>query len=237
MSREVIKTIKGRRYRYSVESRLDVETGRRRAAWTYLGPLGKDGETRTPRPRGDVRARIVAAAMRLLEHRSPEHLTVSVIAKEAAVGVATLYRHFPRRIEIFNAAGEALFWDMSAVSDYLSSRLGSRVDERNGLRTWLHAQMHGLLRRPAAMRLFQFFAHGRRDEPPQRYMLATLLAERFRALDAAGIATIPEPSAVASATVLAMIGVLRGVIYQPELFQGDEVESAILLIGRAVFGA
>jgi hypothetical protein len=42
--------------------------------------------------------------------------------------------------------------------------------------------------------------------------------------------------ALASATVLAMIGVFRGAIYQPHLFEETEIERAILLIERAVFG-
>lgn len=236
MAREVIKTIKGRSYRYSVESRLDPATGRRRAAWTYLGPLGRDGKARSAQPRGDVRARIIAAVMRLLEHRSPEHLTVSVIAKEAHVGVATFYRHFPSRIEVFDAAGHALLAGTLEASDYLTSPLGSREEERSALRAWLSARMRELLLRPAAMRVFQLVARSRRDEPPHRAVVEALLAERFRAMDAAGIATIADPFALASATVLAMIGVLRGAIHQPHLFEEAEVDQANLLIERAVFG-
>jgi AcrR family transcriptional regulator len=235
MPREVIKTIKGRRYRYSVESRLDVETGRRRAAWTYLGPLDPDGKTRNVRPRGDVRARIVAAVMRLLEHRSPEHLTVSVIAKEAAIGVATFYRHFPSRIDVFDAVGDVLLADMLEASGYLTSPLGSHEEERSALRTWLNARMHELLTRPAAMRIFQLAARSRRDEP-HRAVVEALLAERFRKIDAAGIERIAEPLVLASAIVFAIIGVLRGAIYQPHLFEEYQIDRAILLIERAVFG-
>ncbi len=136
MPREVIKTIKGRRYRYSVESRLDPETGRRRAAWTYLGPLEQNGATRSVRARGDVRARIVAAVMRLLAHRSPEHLTVSVMANEAGVGVATFYRHFSSRIDVFAAAGHALLADLleaSGVSDLAAPLARSRARCSAGL--------------------------------------------------------------------------------------------------------
>jgi AcrR family transcriptional regulator len=236
MPREVIKTIKGRRYRYSVESRLDPETGRRRAAWTYLGPLDRDGKTRNARPRGDVRARIVAAVMRLLEHRSPEHLTVSVIAKEAAVGVATFYRYFPSRIDVFDAVGHALLDDILEASDYLRSPLGSRDDERGALQAWLNGQVRALLLRPAAMRIFQMIARSPADQP-HREVIEALLAERLAKIDAAGIASIAEPSALARSIVLAITGVLRGAIYQPHLFEESEADQANYLIERAVFGA
>jgi AcrR family transcriptional regulator len=236
MPREVIKTIKGRRYRYSVESRRDAETGRRRAAWTYLGPLEPTGKVHNVRPRGDVRARIVAAVMRLLEHRSPEHLTVSVIAREAGVGVATFYRHFPSRIDAFDAAGHALLADMLESSGYLTSPLGSRAQERSALRGWLNAGMREILTRPAAMHVFALVARSR-DDQPHRAVVQARLAERLGKLDVAGIASVANASALANAIVLAIIGVFRGATYQPQLFDQAEVEHAILLADRAIFGA
>jgi AcrR family transcriptional regulator len=236
MPREVIKTIKGRRYRYSVESRLDPETGRRRAAWTYLGPLDRDGTARNARPRGDVRARIVAAVMRLLEHRSPEHLTVSVMAKEAALGVATFYRHFPSRIDVFDAVGHALLDDILGASGYLRSPLGSRDDERSAMREWVDGRLRALLLRPAAMRIFQLIARSRANQP-HRAVVEALLAERLAKIDAAGIASVSEPLVLARSIVLAITGVLRGAIYQPHLFEQNEADQANYLIERAVFGA
>ena len=236
MPREVIKTIKGRRYRYSVESRPDPETGRRRAAWTYLGPLEQSGETRGVRARGDVRARIVAAVMRLLAHRSPEHLTVSVIATEAGVGVATFYRHFPSRVDVFDAAGSALLADMLEASGYLTSPLRSREEERGAVRAWLCERMRDLLARPAAMRIFQLTARSREDQP-HRALVEGLLAERLAKLDVAGIAAIADPMALARSIVLAIIGVLRGATYQPHLFEEAEIDYAALLAERAIFGA
>jgi AcrR family transcriptional regulator len=236
MPREVIKTIKGRRYRYSVESRLDLETGRRRAAWTYLGPLDRDGTARSARPRGDVRAKIVAAVMRLLDHRSPEHLTVSVMAKEAGIGVATFYRHFRTRIDVFEAVGHALLDDMLEASGYLRSPLGSREEERGALRAWLNGRLRALLARPAAMRIFQMIARSRADQP-HRAVVEALLAERLATIDAAGIASVAEPLVLARSIVLAIIGVLRGAIYQPQLFEQNEADQANYLIERAVFGA
>jgi AcrR family transcriptional regulator len=235
MAREVIKTIKGRRYRYSVESRLDPETGRRRGAWTYLGPLERGGKARSVRPRDDVRERIVTAVTRLLQHRSPEHLTVSVIAKEAGVGVATFYRHFPSRIGVFDAAGHALLADLLESSGYLTSPLGSREQERSALRAWLTERMHELLTRPAAMRIFQLIARSR-DDQPHRALVEALLAQRLAKIDAAAIASIADPLALARSVVLAIIGVLRGATYQPHLFEEAEVEQAALLVERAVFG-
>jgi AcrR family transcriptional regulator len=236
MPREVIKTIKGRRYRYSVESRPDPETGRRRAAWTYLGPLEQSGETRGVRARGDVRARIVAAVMRLLAHRSPEHLTVYVIATEAGVGVATFYRHFSSRIDVFAAAGHALLADLLEASGYLTSPLRSREAERGAVRAWLIERMRDLLARPAAMRIFQLTARSR-DDQPHRAIVERLLAERLAKIDAAGIASIAEPVALARSIVLAIIGVLRGATYQPHLFEEAEIDYAALLAERAIFGA
>lgn len=235
MPREVIKTIRGRSYRYSVGSRRDPESGRMRAAWTYLGPVEPSGKTRAARARGDVRARIVAAVIRLLEHRSPEHLTVSVIAKEAGVGVATFYRRFPSRIDVFDAAGDALLADMLEASGYLASPLGSLAEERAALREWLNARVRDLLTRPAAMRVFQLIARSR-DGQPHRAVVEALLAERLAKIDAAGIASIADPLGLGRSIVLAILGVLRGAIYQPDLFETDEVDQATMLIERAVFG-
>ena len=62
MAYEVTKQIKGRDYRYRVESRLNPETGRPATRWTYLGKL-EGGELIAPaRPVALIAARLAAGA-------------------------------------------------------------------------------------------------------------------------------------------------------------------------------
>src|SRR5580698_11384045 len=106
MAYEVTKRIKGHDYRYVVESYRDPETKRRKTKWTYVGALDGDG-LRAPvaRTRKHVtKADVVAAVAKLLEFRDPEHVTVSVIAKEAGISRSTFYRYFPSELKVFNAA-------------------------------------------------------------------------------------------------------------------------------------
>jgi hypothetical protein len=126
--------------------------------------------------------------------------------------------------------------DMLEASGYLRSPLGSREEERGALRAWLNGRLRALLARPAAMRIFQMIARSRADQP-HRAVVEALLAERLATIDAAGIASVAEPLVLARSIVLAIIGVLRGAIYQPQLFEQNEADQANYLIERAVFGA
>lgn len=55
------------------------------------------------------RQRIITAATALLTTRHPMSLSLEEVAKEARVGIATLYRNFNDRAELFHACAATLF--------------------------------------------------------------------------------------------------------------------------------
>ncbi|PWU46549.1 TetR family transcriptional regulator [Micromonospora globispora] len=74
---------------------------------TPVAPSGGDVPHNGPRPlRADAlrnRQRLLDAAVRAFSHVGPE-VTLDAIAKEAGVGIGTLYRHFPSREALIEAA-------------------------------------------------------------------------------------------------------------------------------------
>ena len=119
MAYEVTKIVKGHRYRYRVESVRDAGTGRSRARWTYLGRVGDD-DVVVPRrrsPNGNV-DRIIGAIVKLLERRRIEHVTMTVIAREAGVAPGTIYRHFRSRREAILAAVQFVNYNNGNGGDY-----------------------------------------------------------------------------------------------------------------------
>ena len=78
------------------------------------------------------RASLLAAASRLFVERGPTVPYVE-IAKEAGVGVGTIYRHFPSREALIEAAYRS---ELDAVCDAAPTLLDSLPPER-ALRTWM----------------------------------------------------------------------------------------------------
>jgi len=91
----------------------------------------------TARPmRADARRnyqRLLVAAREVLAERGGE-ATMEEIAKRADVGVGTLYRHFPRRIDLV----EAVYRDDLDLLVALADEVGAGADPWAGLVTWLH---------------------------------------------------------------------------------------------------
>jgi AcrR family transcriptional regulator len=86
-------------------------------------------------PRADAqrnRARLLAAASRLFVERGPDVPYID-IAKAAEVGVGTIYRHFPTREELIEAAYRS---ELDAVCDAAGQLLASLPPEQ-ALRTWM----------------------------------------------------------------------------------------------------
>jgi AcrR family transcriptional regulator len=86
-------------------------------------------------PRADAlrnRARLLAAASRLFVERGPD-VPYTDIAKEAEVGVGTIYRHFPTREELIEAAYRS---ELDAVCDAARELLRTLVPEQ-ALRAWM----------------------------------------------------------------------------------------------------
>ncbi|MGB6984731.1 MAG: TetR/AcrR family transcriptional regulator [Candidatus Aquilonibacter sp.] len=136
MSYEVTKTIRGRDYRYKVESYRDPQTGKVRNRWHYLGKGHGEAPPRRRAQAGETRAKLIAALERLLGREPWSDVTALDIAAEAGVTAATLYRYFKSRDEVLQACG-------ADANDQLDRHLAqlhdvaSDVDaERARLRAW-----------------------------------------------------------------------------------------------------
>ncbi|MFB7499071.1 TetR/AcrR family transcriptional regulator [Streptomyces sp. NPDC056161] len=93
------------------------------------------GEGAPRGPRADAqrnRARLLAAASELFVERGPDAPYIE-IAKRAGVGVGTIYRHFPTREELIEAAYRSELDAVCAAADCL---LRSLPPER-ALRAWM----------------------------------------------------------------------------------------------------
>src|ERR1700740_3641603 len=104
MAYEVTKTIRGRAYRYRVESVRDSETGKRRNQWTYIG-RAEGTATRPPAKRqSNARKSLLDALERLLATHEFGDITAGMIASKATLAHGTFYRHFRHKREAFLAA-------------------------------------------------------------------------------------------------------------------------------------
>jgi AcrR family transcriptional regulator len=86
-------------------------------------------------PRADARRnreRLLASASRLFVERGPEVPYVE-IAREAGVGVGTIYRHFPTREALIEAAYRS---ELDAVCD-AAAELVRTLPAEKALRTWM----------------------------------------------------------------------------------------------------
>jgi len=86
-------------------------------------------------PRADAqrsRAKILAAARALLATEGSD-VALDRVAREAGVGNATLYRHFPTRAALLSA----MFHDQTESLCAYAADLAERVDSYEALRIWL----------------------------------------------------------------------------------------------------
>jgi len=86
---------------------------------------------RAPRPRRrdfeSNRARILAAARRLIAERGPEGLTISEVAHRAAINRTTAYQHFRTRDALVGAVMESLAEEVSLMLTE-PMPIGERID-------------------------------------------------------------------------------------------------------------
>lgn len=86
-------------------------------------------------PRADAqrnRARLLAAAAKLFVAQGPDAPYLE-IAKEAGVGVGTIYRHFPTRLELIEATYRS---ELDAICD-AAPQLLRMLPPEQALRTWM----------------------------------------------------------------------------------------------------
>jgi AcrR family transcriptional regulator len=78
------------------------------------------------------RDRLLEVAVRALSHDGPD-VTLETIAREAGVGIGTLYRHFPTREALVDAAYRN---ELTRLCDS-TGRLLKRLPPDRALRTWM----------------------------------------------------------------------------------------------------
>ncbi len=239
MAYEVTKVVRGYRYRYRVESVRDAQSGRLRARWTYLGRVGDDDVLKPRRrpSRGNV-DRIVGAIVKLLERRRIEHVTMTVIAREAGVAPGTIYRHFRSRREAILAAVEFVNTGVLAQAGTLAGPVTTRERERERLHEWIRCVLAGGVGSPALMQAVPAILNGAAEPANRRPRNAVreLLREYVARLSAAGMVSDAVSARLASTIMPAMEGVLRIAFHDRERFSKQVIDDAAHLIDRAVFG-
>ncbi|WP_375688385.1 TetR/AcrR family transcriptional regulator [Pseudooceanicola sp. LIPI14-2-Ac024] len=89
------------------------------------------------KPRADAlrnRSKLIDAAKEILGRGGPE-ASLEAVAREAGVGIATLYRNFPTREDLFHA----VYAHEAEHLVELAQQLSGQDDKLGALRDWVHA--------------------------------------------------------------------------------------------------
>ena len=112
-----------------------------------------------PRPlRADAqrnRERLVEAATRVFS-AGGRQAKLDAVAREAGVGIGTLYRHFPTREALF----EAVYRREVDHLVTLAERLAADTAPVDALREWLHANAHLMATKKGMVEALQLVAYG-----------------------------------------------------------------------------
>jgi AcrR family transcriptional regulator len=243
MAYEVTKRIKGHDYRYVVESYRDPQTKRRKTKWTYVGALDGDG-VRAPvaRARKHVtKDDVIAAVAKLLEFRDPEHVTVSVIAKEAGISRSTFYRYFPDERKVFSAALLKICNDFLLSLPSLDNSVRTVAEARATFRGWCEARFTSIGRQRAILHAISNGYRGKMPILVERSLLAVNALESLetflKELQVAGIAAIPDTAGMSRA----ILGSLVALRVTPRLIRPEytylmpEFEELHAMFERAIF--
>jgi TetR/AcrR family transcriptional regulator, transcriptional repressor for nem operon len=241
MSYEVTKTIRGRAYRYHVESVRDAETGKRRNRWTYIGRV--EGVTTTPperRRKSDARERLLSALERILATRDFAGITAGMIASEAGLAHGTFYRHFRDKRDVLLAAFDRVRERRTAPLDALSQRPASVDEARAVIRTFVE----GILRWPSAhvslLRAYVMLSlHDEefaRERRARRKLLTNQMADAFTELRLRGFTAMSDPNATATALYAMLDGIFREAIVDGEPLDDAWIAAAVDVFDRTIFG-
>jgi AcrR family transcriptional regulator len=243
MAYEVTKRIKGRDYRYVVESYRDPQTKRRKTKWKYLGALDGDG-LRAPvaRARKQVtKGDVIAAVAKLLEFRDPEHVTVSVIAREAGISRSTFYRYFPDEQKVFDAALVRICDEFLLSLPALDNSARTTEGARATFRQWCEARFSLIGRQRAILHAMSRAYSGKLPLRLERSLLTVdslgSLEEFLKTLQIGGIAAIPDAAGLARA-ILGSLVALRVTPHfiRPEYeYLVPEFEELHAMFERAIF--
>lgn len=145
-------------------------------------------------PRADARRnreRLLASASRLFAERGPD-VPYTEIAKDAGVGVGTIYRHFPTRESLIEAAYRS---ELDAVCD-AAAELARTLDAGQALRAWMDRFVDYMTtKRGMAEALKAVIASGGNPYAVSRDRLLTAVGSLLDAGIAAGVLRADVPAA------------------------------------------
>jgi AcrR family transcriptional regulator len=98
-----------------------------------------EAEKKRRKPRADSlknRARLLEAAAKIFSAGGSQ-ASLEAVARQAGVGIGTLYRHFPTREDLFSAVYRREVDQLGDLSDALSNE----ADPVEALRQWLRANV------------------------------------------------------------------------------------------------
>ncbi len=101
------------------------------------------------------RERLLEAATQIFSAGGPQ-ASLEAVAREAGVGIGTLYRHFPTREALF----EAVYRHEVDHLAELAAQLAGEADTVEALRTWLHANVRLVATKKGMVQGLQLVAHG-----------------------------------------------------------------------------
>ncbi len=110
------------------------------------------------KPRADsVRNRelLIETATLIFSAGGPQ-ASLEAVARQAGVGIGTLYRHFPTREALFEAVYRH---EVDQLTD-LAERLAGNGEPVEALRTWLHANVRLVATKKGMIEGLQLVAHG-----------------------------------------------------------------------------
>jgi AcrR family transcriptional regulator len=101
------------------------------------------------------RERLVAAATQVFG-AGGQQASLEAVAREAGVGIGTLYRHFPAREDLFEAVYRREVEQLAEFAEHLA-QTAAPVE---GLRIWLHANVRLAATKRGMIEALQIAAHG-----------------------------------------------------------------------------
>ncbi len=239
MAYEVTKVVRGRPYRYRVQSERDETTGSFRNRWTYLGRGDTATDRPAARPRRNAREALLDALERLLEREEPDAVTAAGISAEAGLAHGTFYRYFTNK----RAAIDALFGRVRSERASTFSPLEQAPADAAGARQAVRDFSDALLRSPIRHRgaIRALYALTARDpalralKRERREFFVQQLTAYLAMLGKRGYAPIIDAAGTASALVAMIDGMFREAIVVAPLDEA-QIAAAVAVIERAVFG-
>ncbi|HEX4740602.1 MAG TPA: helix-turn-helix domain-containing protein [Caulobacteraceae bacterium] len=120
-----------------------------------MGPASAKSARRERSDAIHNRERIVEAATRVFS-AGGRQAKLDAVAREAGVGIGTLYRHFPTREALF----EAVYRHEVDHLAELAQRLAQEADPVEALREWVHANVRLAATKKGMVEALQLVAHG-----------------------------------------------------------------------------